>query len=215
MTADRIENVIKNSLVNFSNNLHTAIPGTITQFNAETQLATIQPAIKTLLINSEEIDMPMLSNVPICFIRGGGFSFTQPVQSGDECLIIFCEKSIDRWKKDGAGFIANDSRKHSLSDAVACVFASSTPNAIPNFHTGGLEIKKDDDSVSIKLDDDGTLRTVSNKTEIINKPSGESLIALLKETLDVLSQTTVGGTTPIDQQADFSALAARVQQFIP
>lgn len=144
--------------------LHTAMPGIVETFDAEKQLATIQPAIRRIFVTRDgdkEIlvpsDLPILINVPVIFPRGGGFSLTFPVKKGDECLLIFCERSIDNWHETGKVKVPGARRFHSLSDATAFVGLSSIPNKVPNYDPTNTEIKKDDGTVSIKLKDNSDL----------------------------------------------------------
>ena len=166
MKQELLEEVVANGLKSYSNKTHTAIPATIVAFDPENQLAQVQIAINTLLVDNKEIEIPPLINIPVAFIRGGGFSFTQPIAVGDECLLVFCEKSIDRWKTSGAGFTAENTHRHALSDAIASVFISSQPNKIPDFDAENLQLKKDDGSVSVTLKKDGSFDIVSNSATI-------------------------------------------------
>jgi len=145
--------------------LHTSLPGIIETFDSETQTASVQPAIKRIFKTHDgekEIlipeDLPLLINVPVKFPRGGGYSVTLPVKKGDECLLTFCERSIDNWYKFGGINLPGSRRFHSLSDAVVEVGLSSSGNLIPNFDTDNLQIKKDDGSVEITLLSDGTMK---------------------------------------------------------
>ena len=148
--------------------LHTSMPGIVESFDAENQLATIQPAIRRIFITRDgdkEIlvpsDLPILINVPVIFPRGGGFSLTFPVSKGDECLLVFCERSIDNWHETGKVKVPGAKRFHSLSDATAFVGISSIPNKVPNYDPTNTEIKKDDGSVSIKLKENSDLDIVA------------------------------------------------------
>lgn len=144
--------------------LHTSMPGIVESFDAEKQLASVQPAIRRIFVTREgdrellvPSDLPILINVPVIFPRGGGFSLTFPVAKGDECLLTFCERSIDNWHETGKVKKPGARRFHSLSDATAFVGLSSLPNKIPNYDPDNTVIKKDDDSVYIKLKADKDL----------------------------------------------------------
>lgn len=148
--------------------LHTSMPGIIESFDAETQLASIQPAIRRIFVTRDgdtEIltpsDLPILINVPVIFPRGGGFSLTFPVKKGDECLLNFCERSIDNWHETGKVKKPGARRFHSLSDATAFVGLSSIPNKVPNYDPENTEIKKDDGTVSIKLKENSDLDIIA------------------------------------------------------
>jgi len=158
--AQNIQDGVNNTL----KDVHTAMPGIVIKFDAATQLASVQPAIKRLFKtdDGEKIiltpaNLPVLINVPVIFPRGGGFSLTFPVAAGDECLVTFCERPFGSWHKFGGVQEPDARRFHALSDAVCFVGLSSLPNKVPNYSATDTVIKKDDDSVSISLTPDSKL----------------------------------------------------------
>jgi len=188
--------------------LHTSIPGIIESFDATTQLATVQPAIKRIFVTRDgdvEIlvpsDLPILINVLVIFPRGGGFSLTFPVKKGDECLLTFCERSIDNWHNTGEVKEPSARRFHSLSDATAFVGISSIPNKVPNYDPNNTEIKKDDGSVSIKLMDNSNLE-IHSDADIIATCENIDVTAntnatLTAPTINLNGDTTIDGTLDI------------------
>lgn len=162
---------IKVGIENAIKELHTQMPGIIVSFNSTKQTAQVQPAIKRIFRTEDEntivtlipANLPVLINVPVYFPRGGGYSMTFPVSAGDECLIQFCERSIDRWHQNSGVQEPGARRFHSLSDAVCTVGLSSIPNAIPNFFAEGIELKKDDGTQAIKFKSDGGIRTENSQ----------------------------------------------------
>lgn len=159
-----LPSVINQAIESKMVDLHTSTPGIVDSFDAETQTASVQPAIRRIfktLDGENEIlvptDLPLLINVPVIFPRGGGFSLTFPVKEGDECLLVFCERSIDNWHTYGGVKRPISRRFHSLSDAVCHVGLSSIPNKIPNYSATDVQIRKDDEKVYITLAEDETL----------------------------------------------------------
>jgi len=165
-TLANLGSTIRAGIENRLKDLHTSMPGIISAFDPATQLASVQPAIRRVFKSEEAdgvetlipVDLPLLINVPVHFVRGGGFSMTFPVAVGDECLLVFCERSIDEWYTFGGVRDPGARRFHALSDAIAFVGISSAPNAIPSFATDGVEIKKDDGTAKITLGDGGSIR---------------------------------------------------------
>lgn len=160
--------------------LHTSIPGIVESFDAEKQLATIQPAVKRVFIiqnGDTEIltpsDLPILINVPVIFPRGGGFSLTFPVKKGDECLLTFCERSIDNWHETGKVKIPGAKRFHSLSDATCFVGLSSLTNKIPDYDDTNTQLKSDDGKVEITLLTDGTISIKAETKVTVDAPDAE------------------------------------------
>ena len=94
--------------------LHCALPGTVVSFDANSQTAVIQPAVKQMH-EGREIALPLLKDVPVFM----PVSFT--VNPGDACLVIFADCDIDRWFETGEAEVPGSSRMHSLSDGFAFV----------------------------------------------------------------------------------------------
>jgi hypothetical protein len=44
-----------------------------------------------------------------------------PIQSGDTCLVLFCDRDLDNWFESGQITTLNSNRVHDLSDGVALV----------------------------------------------------------------------------------------------
>ena len=173
---------IKRGIDNRLKDVHTSMPGIVVSFNATNQTASVQPAIKRIFV-SEDIDgkeilapadLPVLINVPVQYPRGGGYSMTFPVTKGDECLLVFCERSIDNWFRTGEVKEPLHKRFHNLSDATVFVGLSSQNNTVPNYNTSEVEIKKDDGSAIITISQD----------EITVKTTGTTIVDAFTSTAD-------------------------------
>ena len=199
---------IKRGITSHIKDLHTQMPGIIRSFDPITQLASVQPAIKRIFKTVEEsseflvpADLPLLINVLVIFPRGGGFSMTFPVSPGDECLLEFCERSIDRWHETGEISEPLARRFHSLSDATAIVGLSSLKNKVPNYDPLNTELKKDDGSVSIKLNNDSSMDIFA--TSDIRLTTSGDLIANVAGHTELTSPTVqINGDVAIDGTLD-------------
>lgn len=185
---------IKQGVESRLKNLHTSMPGIIESFDPVTQLASIQPAIKRIFITvdeEKEILVPenigVLINVPVIFPRGGGFSLTFPVVKGDECLLVFCERSIDNWHETGGIKRPGARRFHSLSDATAFVGMSSKPNKIPNYDAENVQLKKDDGKVSLTLLPSGNMKLDADVKVIVTAPD-----------TDIIGKVNITGDTKVN-----------------
>lgn len=191
---------IKQGIESRLKELHTSMPGIVESFDAENQLVTVQPAIRRIFITRDgdkEIlvpsDLPILINVPVIFPRGGGFSLTFPVKKGDECLLTFCERSIDNWHETGKIKVPGAKRFHSLSDATAFVGISSLPNKIPNYDETNVQIKKDDGTVYISVKEDSSLDIHADSN--INATTDADIVATC-ENAQVTANTNITLTAP-------------------
>ena len=183
---------IKQGVSNRIKELHTSMPGIVQSFDAEKQTASVQPAIRRVFITREgtdEIlapaDLPILINVPVQFPRGGGFSLTFPVKKGDECLLVFAERSIDSWHKFGGVRDPSARRFHSLSDATAFVGISSLPNKVPNYDSNNTQLKKDDGTAVISVNNDSSIDVTADSN--INVTSGANIKADATGNIDAIA----------------------------
>ena len=117
--------------------LHCVKIGEIVEFNKEKQTARV----KVLHIQDEnyntrlekELEYPLLGDVPVVIMGGGGTYISHPISQGDQCLLLFCDYMIDGWWVTGEAKPSFVPRKHDLSDAIAIVGLNATPNAIQNY----------------------------------------------------------------------------------
>lgn len=159
-----LEALVQQGVKNALKDLHTAMPGIIDTFDPVTQTCTVQPAIKRIFVGGEAVALPILINVPVSFPSAGGLSITLPVKQGDECLIIFSERSIDNWLQFGEIKIPNDRRFHDLSDGVVIMGLKSNPNVLTDYDPDNLVIRNvaNDVKVTVGLDNNIAIDTPGN-----------------------------------------------------
>ena len=97
--------------------LHVALPGKVVSFDAESQTAAVQPAVKT-----GSLVFPVLSDVPVFM------PVPFEVNPGDPCLVVFADIDIDAWFESGEPQEPKSARKHALSDGFAFVGWRTCPN---------------------------------------------------------------------------------------
>lgn len=95
--------------------------------------------------------LPLLTDVPVIFPRGGGCTITFPVKAGDECLVVFSDRFIDFWWQNGGIQEPVDPRQHDLSDAFAFVGPQSQAQKISGIITTSVQVRTDDGSSFIEL----------------------------------------------------------------
>lgn len=149
------------------NGIHTAIPGKVVSFDPAAGLAVVSPSMKYKKPDGSTMDYPNISGVPVVFPQGAGqeASIAYPVKSGDGCLIIIAEQSLDYWMYQRE---TSSELHHDLTNSVAivglCVKAgpgvrkACEENAVV-VTAGGVSLAISDRGVSIKgnVTIDGTL----------------------------------------------------------
>jgi hypothetical protein len=101
-------------------NMNTCIPAQVESFDSLAGTVTAKPSIKRKYVKDEEVvEMPPVYNVPVVFPRANDAVITFPIKKGDTVLLVFSQRSLERWKLQGGTVEAGDPRHHDLSDAIA------------------------------------------------------------------------------------------------
>lgn len=114
-----LQDVLLTALESRVSKMHTALPGKIEKYDYETQKASVKPLIKKAYLDKKIESLPVIVNVPVIFPRSKDFSFTYPLNEGDLVLLVFSERSLELYLKDGGEQEPGDRRKFDLSDAIA------------------------------------------------------------------------------------------------
>ena len=109
--------------------LPVAMPGIIETYDADSGLASVQPALRRRTSDSatagEILTAPLLEEVPV-FLPAADFS----VSAGMPCLLIFMDFCLDGWLQAGQPVLPPSPRQHDWSDAVALVgYAPAFPKS--------------------------------------------------------------------------------------
>lgn len=178
--------------------VHTALPGEITEVDLTTQLVTVQMGIKRILMNGQEIVVPPQVNVPLGVLRGGNFVITLPVTKGDQCLVIFSEREMTQWMFAGDQGPQTPRRygTHQYSDAIVLPMLASSAKKIANYNPDSLEIRSLDDMT----------KTTYNTASIVSRVGGVSM------TLDATGLHVIGGviSSNVDVTANGVSLTTHV-----
>lgn len=129
---EAVEQVAKSEL----GGAHVALPARVQSYDAASQTCSCQP----VLLDAEGERLPVLQGVPVCFPQGGGFSITWPLQSGDYVLVVFSERSMERWMARGDFQAAVDPRRFDLSDGMAIAGLRPSRSPVAAAHATDLVI---------------------------------------------------------------------------
>jgi hypothetical protein len=139
------EEVQRMALAALSAELWSALPGIIQSYNAVAGTVTVLPSIRSNVAqpdgSSVDTELPLLLDVPVCFMGGGGCVLTLPLAKGDECLVIFADRCIDGWFQLGGVQTQTDQRLHDLSDGFAIVGPRSLARALTGVSTTSMQFR--------------------------------------------------------------------------
>jgi hypothetical protein len=150
-------------------NIWTALPGIIQSFDTATMTCSVQPAIQARLTlptgDQQWLNLPLLTQVPVIFPAAGGYTLTFPIALGDECLVVFSSRCIDRWWLKGGIQLQNDIRMHHLSDGFVIPGARSQPRVITGIATDATELRNDTGTTKVRVKDN--VITLVSPTEVV------------------------------------------------
>lgn len=126
MRAPRWEDIITTAIDVRLEDVHTAEPGWILDYDAESQTCSAQPALmKPFPREDGERGLarkPPSRNARVCF--PGGIRFN--LEPGDPVLIVFCSGSLDNWEPGKNRPVdPGDERMHNLSDPIVVPMGKS------------------------------------------------------------------------------------------
>lgn len=154
----KVETFLRNN-ENLSSNLRVASPGIIESFDPATQTVSVKLAVRERVGSEtgavQDLQLPLLVDVPIVIPRAGGYCLTLPIKTGDECLVIFSDTCIDAWFSNGGVQAQLENRRHDLSDGFAILGTWSQPNKVPSYSTSAIELRNESRSSYVKLTDAG------------------------------------------------------------
>lgn len=180
--------------------------GEVQSFDKATASAQVKIKIKewTDIDTNKSIDYPVLNDVPVMILQGGGAWIEFPIKKGDPCLVFFNDRDIDIWWTSGNETTPNSLRRHDLSDCIALVGINPKSSALAL--TGSLGIVGGSHKMDFINDNQGMadlMNTMFSKIDdLFTQISG--LIT------DLQSLVTVGGpTTQTIGPATIASLIAR------
>jgi hypothetical protein len=178
------EEVFHKALSNLSFEMRVAMPGIIESWNPTTQTASVKLTLREKLNingNPSWTEIPMLVDVPLVTIRGGGYLICTAINKGDECWVWFADGCFDAtWQSSG---VQNqiDNRRHDLSDGFFMPSLFSQPKRISNYPTTGIQMRDDAGSTKIEVSSGSINITAATG---INIAGGSNIVLGSNTTID-------------------------------
>jgi len=118
-----IESLIAEAIESYMGNVHVSLPGIVESYDAATQTATVQPAVKRPIMSEDDVlqweAYEPIQNVPVEFSGSTSLSFHFALSPGDTVVLCWQDFSIATWRNTGAVSEAGDTRKHGSSYPIA------------------------------------------------------------------------------------------------
>ena len=104
--------------------------GQIQSFDPVKKTAEILIQFKRILSDNTIQEYFPLLDCPVFTLQGGGGSIQFPVAKGDDCIVLFSDRSLEIWLNTGVSAAPNSLRTHALSDAIAIVGVNSLQSSL-------------------------------------------------------------------------------------
>lgn len=171
--AEALERFVRGTL----GQMRVCLPGVVEEFDPESQLAKVQPAIQ-MKVNVREgapeyRDLPPLVKVPVVvpLVQTLGLALTLPIRPGDEGLLLFSDRFLDNFlmkggvqppEAAGADWLTSEPRMHSLSDGIFLPGVITQPRKLPDWNNEAIELRnrERDCFISLRADKDIVIQTV-------------------------------------------------------
>lgn len=191
----QIENTIREAIYD----IHTALPGTISEFDPSTGMATVKPEGSVVMKNGQRLKYPSIVKVPVVFPQAGGQDavIAYPVKPGDGCIVIICENDLKSWMSHGKE--TESDMKFDLTNAVC----------IPGLFSGGNEamqkavnedaviLKNKDMEMMLKADElqiEYKQNRICLDNDRVNLECGEKKLTVTKSRVEIEGDLFVNGS---------------------
>ena len=99
--------------------LKVAAPAIVIRYDKDKMLADVRPQFKKKYLDGEILSSPIIYNVPVIQPRAGGAYIHLPIKKGHQVMLVWADRSLEKWLTSGGEVDPEDKRKHHISDAVA------------------------------------------------------------------------------------------------
>lgn len=166
-----VQNIIEGRL----GNMHTCLPGIIKTYDPVKKIANIQPSLKRKYQEEAvEVNLPIIPNVPICFPQTQTSIISIPLKVDDEVLLVFSERSLDKWKSSGGLLSPEDTRKFDLSDAFAIPAVKPTQQGVAA--DDGDAIRLENINGIVRIHENGQITLTNANGSMVLNADGSAVI---------------------------------------
>lgn len=204
MAVNEFQETIRTAIESYLIDVHTALPCEVIAVDYDNLTVDVKLVVKKIKIDDTTEEHPILTEIPIGYTQTSKYAITLPINIGDTGQLIFNERQLDNWVVNNEIKEPDDTRKHSLSDALFIPNFVSRENNLTSVSQSDFEIRTKSGNGKIIVTEDGKIELERN---------GVKALDILSQALEVLGRSTCtvtagssAGTYDIDQQSEWNAL---------
>lgn len=155
---DNLSELIKRTMIQTMRQLRVSMPCEVVRYNSNRQMVDVRIVQPEIDLAGNNIPMPVITNIPVSFVRCGNSHITHPINKGDTGFIVFADRDISSWVETNNTSVVDSARTHSMQDSyfVPGIVGGGT-NANPN----DVEIKYNNTTIHLRKNGDVDINTPS------------------------------------------------------
>ena len=209
MAIDNLSELIKRTIIQTMRQLRVSMPCEVVRYNSKRQMVDVRIVQPEIDLAGNNIPMPVITNIPVSFVRCGKSHITHPINKGDTGFIVFADRDISSWVETNNKSVVDSARTHSMQDSY---FIPGIVGGGTNANANDVEIKYNNTTIHLRKNGDVDINTpskvnvnASNEVNVttnkltVNAPNsyfnGNVFISQLLTTGGFVSNGTSGGGT--------------------
>lgn len=206
---DNLSELIKRTMIQTMRQLRVSMPCEVVRYNSKRQMVDVRIVQPEIDLAGNNIPMPVITNIPVSFVRCGNSHITHPINKGDTGFIVFADRDISSWVETNNKSVVDSARTHSMQDSY---FVPGIVGGGNNANPDDVEIKYNNTTIHLRKNGDIDINTpskvnVNASSEVnvttnkltVNAPNsyfnGNVFISQLLTTGGFVSNGTSGGGT--------------------
>ena len=206
---DNLSELIKRTIIQTMRQLRVSMPCEVVRYNSNRQMVDVRIVQPEIDLAGNNIPMPVITNIPVSFVRCGNSHITHPINKGDTGFIVFADRDISSWVETNNTSVVDSARTHSMQDSY---FVPGIVGGGNNANPNDVEIKYNNTTIHLRKNGDVDINTpskvnVNASSEVnvttnkltVNAPNsyfnGNVFVSQLLTTGGFVSNGTSGGGT--------------------
>lgn len=157
--------MLQNAMKAVSQEMRVSMPGEVIRYDHKKQLVDVKPYFKRKYNDGVVQDSPIIYNVPLAIQRAGASFISMPVEKGHTVLLVFADRSLEKWLSNGEHGEPGDTRTHHLSDAIA--YPGGYPFSNPAEVHNPNDVIVKNKNLEMRVKKNGKIQILNNKHELV------------------------------------------------
>ena len=194
---DNLSELIKRTIIQTMRQLRVSMPCEVVRYNSKRQMVDVRIVQPEIDLAGNNIPMPVITNIPVSFVRCGNSHITHPINKGDTGFIVFADRDISSWVETNNRSVVDSARTHSMQDSY---FVPGIIGGGTNANANDVEIKYNNTTIHLRKNGDVDINTpskvnVNASNVIINSETTNNGNVQINGNLTVSQMLTTGGFT--------------------